>query len=183
MITDERINGFAQPHDPLPARHREHGRLCSAGTGAGPERFRLFRSQPLDAARLAEALRHAGRRTGRLRRRRAAVSYTHLQSIGNASFVASFFTVSRPTVVANGNNSLATPAPIAAALVTPPPVDGSYSLALNGAGTLYTLTRQSDGTAWTGASLAALQAAVPVGEGLTLTGSVVAAGALSLIHI
>ncbi|MBK7327369.1 MAG: flagellar hook-associated protein FlgK [Propionivibrio sp.] len=99
------------------------------------------------------------------------------QSIGNAGFVANFFTVSQPTVIANGNNSVVTPATISAALVTPPPIDGSYTLDLNGAGTLYTLTRQSDGTAWNGASLAALQAAVPASEGLALTGATVAAGA------
>ena len=99
------------------------------------------------------------------------------QSIGNAGFVANFFTVSQPTVIANGNNSVVTPATISAALVTPPPIDGSYTLDLNGAGTLYTLTRQSDGTAWNGASLAALQAAVPASEGLALTGATAAAGA------
>ncbi|MBK7355538.1 flagellar hook-associated protein FlgK [Propionivibrio sp.] len=99
------------------------------------------------------------------------------QSIGDVNFAANFFTVSTPTVIANGNNSSVTPGTIAAALVTPPPIDGSYTLGLNGAGTLYTLTRQSDGTAWTGATLAALQAAVPAGEALTLTGAVVAAGA------
>lgn len=95
------------------------------------------------------------------------------QSIGNANFAANFFTVSPPTVIASKGNSIVTPATLSAALVSPPPIDGSYSLALNGAGTLYTLTRQSDGTVWTGATLAAL----PASEGLALTGATVAAGA------
>lgn len=99
------------------------------------------------------------------------------QSIGSAGFAASFFTLSQPTVIANGNNSPVTPATISAALVTPPPIDGSYTLALNGAGSIYTLTRQSDGTAWSAASLVALQAAVPASEGLVLTGASLAAGA------
>ena len=101
------------------------------------------------------------------------------QSIGGASFAASFFTVSQPTVIANGNNSLVTPGVISAALVTPPPIDGVYTLA-NVAGT-YSLTRQSDGTVWSGASLAALQttvqAALPASEVLVLSGATVAAGA------
>lgn len=103
------------------------------------------------------------------------------QSIGSANFAANFFTVSQPTVIASTGNSIVTPATISASLVTPPPIDGSYALALNGAGTLYTLTRQSDGTAWTGATLAALQAAVPATEGLALTGATVAAGATTQV--
>jgi flagellar hook-associated protein 1 len=99
------------------------------------------------------------------------------QSTGDAGFAANFFTILAPKVIANQNNSVAGAAVISAALVNPPPIDGSYTLALNGAGNLYTLTRQSDGTAWTGATLAALQAAVPSSENLTLTGATVAAGA------
>lgn len=99
------------------------------------------------------------------------------QSIGDTNFAANFFTISSPTVIANGNNSLVAPATISASLVTPPPIDGHYGLSLNGAGTVYTLTRQSDGTAWTGATLAALQAALPASEGVLLTGATVAAGA------
>ncbi len=102
------------------------------------------------------------------------------QSTGSANFVGDFFSVSAPTVMANGLNSAVSQATISAALVTPPPVDGRFSLALNAGGTLYTLTRQSDGMAWTGATLAALQANVPASEGLALNGApapVVAAGA------
>jgi flagellar hook-associated protein 1 FlgK len=101
------------------------------------------------------------------------------QSTGSANFAANFFNVPQPTVIANGVNSAVTPATITASLL-PPSLDGAYSLALNGAGTAYTLTRQSDGTAWTGGTLALLQAAVPASEGLTLNGvplPVVAAGA------
>ncbi len=103
------------------------------------------------------------------------------QSTGNANFAANFFTVPQPKVIANGSNSAVTPATVSASFVTPPPIAGSYSLSLNAAGTLYTLTRQSDGTAWTGATLAALQAAVPATENLTLTGATVAAGASTQI--
>lgn len=106
------------------------------------------------------------------------------QSNGDANFVGDFFTVPVPTVIGSSRNSSpttvppnATPAVLSAALVSPPPIDGSYSLDLDGAGTLYTLTRQSDGQQWTGATLAALQGVVPASEGLTLTGAVVAAGA------
>jgi flagellar hook-associated protein 1 FlgK len=97
------------------------------------------------------------------------------QSTGDANFVANFFTVSQPKVIANASNSSVTPATVSASFVTPPPIAGSYTLA-NVAGT-YTLTRQSDGTAWTGATLAALQVAVPASENVTLTGASVAPGA------
>lgn len=97
------------------------------------------------------------------------------QSAGDANFAAKFFTVSPPTVIANARNSSVTPAAVTASFVTPPPIAGSYTLA-NVAGA-YTLTRQSDGTVWTGASLVALQAAVPVSENVTLTGASVAPGA------
>ena len=97
------------------------------------------------------------------------------QSTGDANFAANFFTVSQPKVIANASNSSVTPATVSASFVTPPPIAGSYTLA-NVAGT-YTLTRQSDGTAWTGATLAALQVAVPASENVTLTGASVAPGA------
>ncbi len=104
------------------------------------------------------------------------------QSVGDGGFAAAFFTLAAPRVVANQNNSVAGAAVISATLVTPPPIDGSYTLARNGAGTLYTLTRQSDGQAWTGATPAALQAALPTSEGLTLTGVTVAAGASTQVY-
>jgi len=97
------------------------------------------------------------------------------QSIGSAGFAADFFTVSQPTVSATTGNSGGSAGVITESLVTPPPIDGSYTLQ-NAAGT-YTLTRQSDGTAWTAVGLVALQAAVPASEGLTLTGATVASGA------
>lgn len=94
------------------------------------------------------------------------------QSSGDANFMANFFNISQPTVSANSRNTGT--AVVSSALVTPPPIDGYYSLTRSGAG--YTLTRQSDGQAWTQASLAALQAAVPASEGLTLTGATLAVG-------
>ena len=101
------------------------------------------------------------------------------QSVGDANFADEFFTLSAPKVVANANNSTVTPAVITSTLVAPS-IDGYYTLALNAAGTTYTLTRQSDGTAWTGGTLAALKTTVDVdllpSEDLRLTGATVAAG-------
>ena len=96
------------------------------------------------------------------------------QTVGEGSFASNFFSTSAPQVTANSlNTGVAT---LTANFVNPPPIGGYYTLALNGAGTTYSLTRQSDGTQWTGASLAALQAAIPASAGLTLTSSVLAAG-------
>jgi flagellar hook-associated protein 1 FlgK len=98
------------------------------------------------------------------------------QSTGDANFKADFFTISQPTVIANDRNSSV--ATLTATLAAPS-IDGRYTLA-NVAGT-YSLTRQSDGTVWSGATLAALQttvqAALPASEFLVLTGATVAAGA------
>ncbi|MBL0166802.1 MAG: flagellar hook-associated protein FlgK [Propionivibrio sp.] len=101
------------------------------------------------------------------------------QSIGNANFAANFFNVSPPTVIASTGNSIVSPATISASLVTPPPIDGTYTLS-NVAGT-YSLTRQSDGTVWTAASPAALQLVVPATEGLDLNGAILAAGATTQV--
>ncbi|MBI2307806.1 MAG: flagellar hook-associated protein FlgK [Rhodocyclales bacterium] len=96
------------------------------------------------------------------------------QVSGEGSFVGNFFTLAQPRVTANTLNTGG--ASISASFVSPPPINGTYSLALDGAGTTYTLTRQSDGTQWSAGSLAALQAAVPSADGLTLTSAVLAAG-------
>lgn len=96
------------------------------------------------------------------------------QATGEGSFVGNFFSVSQPQVIANSLNTGG--GSVSASFVNPPPINGYYTLALNGAGTTYSLTRQSDGTQWSAGSLAALQAAVPSSEGLTLTSSVLAAG-------
>ena len=97
------------------------------------------------------------------------------QSTGDANFVSDFFTVSQPKVYANTNNGGTA---VLTASLSAPSFDGAYSLALDGAGTTYTLTRQSDGTVWQGASLAALQGVIPASEGITLglPGLTVAAG-------
>lgn len=102
------------------------------------------------------------------------------QAVGEGSFVGNFFSTSAPQVTANSLN--AGVATVTASFVNPPPISGYYTLALNGAGTTYSLTRQSDGTQWTGASLAALQAAVPASAGLTLTSAVLAAGQSSSVQ-
>jgi flagellar hook-associated protein 1 FlgK len=98
------------------------------------------------------------------------------QSVGNANFKADFFTISQPAVLADSRN---TSAAVLTAALAAPSIDGRYTLA-NVAGT-YSLTRQSDGTVWSGATLAALQttvqAALPASELLVLTGAAVAAGA------
>ncbi len=98
------------------------------------------------------------------------------QSIGDANFKTDFFTISSPTVLANNGN---TSAAVLTATLAAPSIDGRYTLA-NVAGT-YSLTRQSDGVVWTGATLGALQAtvlaALPASEVLTLTGATVAVGA------
>jgi len=96
------------------------------------------------------------------------------QSIGDTNFAADFFTISQPNVMANSRN---TSAAVLTATLTPPSIDGRYTLA-NVAG-IFSLTRQSDGTVWTGVApggLPELQAAVPVSEGVTLTGATVAPG-------
>lgn len=96
------------------------------------------------------------------------------QVVGEGSFVGNFFSVSAPQVTASSQNTGV--ATLSASFVTPPPINGNYTLALDGAGTTYSLTRQSDGTQWTAASLAALDAAVPTAEGLDLTSASLAAG-------
>jgi len=97
------------------------------------------------------------------------------QTAGTGNFTANFFTVSEPKVTASTRNNALTSAVVTASLAAPS-IDGSYSLALNAAGTSYTLTRQSDGTTWQAGDLAALQALVPASEGLTLTAPTVTAG-------
>ncbi len=96
------------------------------------------------------------------------------QAVGEGSFASNFFTLATPRVTANSLNTGG--ASLSASFVSPPPVRGVYNLALDGAGTTYTLTRQSDGTQWSAGSLAALQAAIPAGEGLDVTSAVLGAG-------
>ncbi len=97
------------------------------------------------------------------------------QSTGDTNFASDFFKISSPTVLSNSRN---TSGAVLTATLAAPSIDGRYTLA-NVAGT-YSLTRQSDGSVWSGASLAALQttvqAALPANELLVLTGATVAAG-------
>lgn len=97
------------------------------------------------------------------------------QAAGQGNFQGNFFTISSPIVLSNANNTGT--ADIQASFINPPPINGHYTLD-NGVTTAgsYTLTRISDGQQWSGATLAALQAALPAGEGLTVTGATVGAG-------
>lgn len=84
---------------------------------------------------------------------------------GDAGFVGDFFTISQPRVVGNANNGAGSPT-ISATLTSPPPSNGTnfytdltgsdYSLTYDGAN--LTLTRIADNKAWTGASVAAINA-------------------------
>ena len=108
------------------------------------------------------------------------------QSIGDADFEADFFTISQPRVLANNRN---TSAAVLTASLAAPSIDGRYTLTRDAAVAApftFTLTRQSDGQIWagtggptTGDALTALQttvqAALPAGELLVLTGATVAA--------
>jgi flagellar hook-associated protein 1 FlgK len=81
---------------------------------------------------------------------------------GSANFVANFFNVPTPTVAANTLNPATSPT-VSVAYTTPPPFNGNfytdltnsdYRLDYNGAN--LTLTRLSDNTQWSGATVAAL---------------------------
>ncbi len=97
------------------------------------------------------------------------------QSKGDANFIADFFKLSPPAVTASSRNSLADQAVVTATLM-PPSIDGYYTLSREAAGASYSLTRQSDGQTWSGATLAELQANLPGSEPVTVSGAVVAAG-------
>ena len=96
------------------------------------------------------------------------------QALGEGSFVANFFTVSQPQVVANSlNTSVAT---VTATFTSPTAATGGgfytsltnsdYRLTYDGAN--YTLTRLSDNQAWTNATIGGLSTAVSATEGFTL---------------
>lgn len=102
------------------------------------------------------------------------------QSIGVGTFQKDFFTLSQPLVIAHTQNPGT--ATVTATFVSPPPIDGQYTLARNasGAGSVYELKRLSDGMVWqstdTPPTLATLTTLgtppVPLSasEGLVLTG-------------
>ena len=100
------------------------------------------------------------------------------QTTGVGTFQNNFFNISQPVVIANTQNTGT--ATVSSTFVSPPSIDGVYSLARTGAG--YTLTRESDGQVWSNATLAGLQAAVPTSEGLTLTGANVAVGGSTQVY-
>ena len=178
--------------------------LVATPSSADPSRFTIGLTNGVGTQEMPESLISGGSLSGLLRFRSESLDRTNNelgrnaaslaltfnaqnalgqdqlgQSAGDAQFVSDFFTLSASKVVANTRNSAVNPANVTAALV-PPSINGYYTLALNAAGTDYTLTRQSDGQSWTATSLALLQAAVPSSEGLTLNGTpapVVAAGA------
>jgi flagellar hook-associated protein 1 FlgK len=86
---------------------------------------------------------------------------------GDASFIADFFSLGSPTVVANTNNPAGT-ADVSASFVSPSySDDGTFYTNLTTSdyrlqydGTNLTLTRLSDNTTWTGATVAALNSAI-----------------------
>lgn len=95
---------------------------------------------------------------------------------GDSGFVADFFKVGTPTVIANSNNSGT--AVIQSQFVTNLGTDSSgafytnlttsdYRLSYNG--TTYTLTRLSDNVAWSNASLNALSTTVSGSEGFSVS--------------
>ena len=105
---------------------------------------------------------------------------------GDANFVANFFTVPTPKVVANSLNPAASPT-VTASFTSPPPFNGNFytdltngDYRLQSDGTTLTLTRLTDNVSWTGASVAALNAAVaasssgPQGFNIASSGALVA---------
>lgn len=90
--------------------------------------------------------------------------------LGNVSddpnFKANFFNLAPPAVLRSTSNT--GNAVVQASFVSPPPIKGYYTLSLDGTGTNYTLTRQSDGQQWTSTSLATLGTTVSEAEGFTL---------------
>ena len=90
---------------------------------------------------------------------------------GNAG--VDFFTISSPTVIASSGTASTSSI---TAVLSAPSMDGVYTLSKATAADPYILTRQSDGQAWSNATLAGLQAAVPASEGLELSSAVVVTG-------
>ena len=103
----------------------------------------------------------------------------HGQKAGDAGFIGQFFSISGPVVKANVLN---TGNGIVEARFAPPSIDGVYTLAFNAAGDTYTLTRQSDGTAWNAADLATLQAALPSDAKINVTGATLANGSTTSLY-
>lgn len=101
---------------------------------------------------------------------------------GSANFVGNFFNVPTPKVVASTLNTATNPT-VSVAYTSPPPFNGNfytdltnsdYRLNYNGAN--LTLTRLSDNTQWTGATVAALNTALATGpagpQGFSLNAAV-----------
>ena len=98
------------------------------------------------------------------------------QGAGIGTYVSKFFTLSEPRVVANAHNSTVTQGVVSATLAAPS-IDGYYTLALDGTGTTYSLTRQSDGKVWSATSLLGLNAKVQISEKIDLTDTGLTVGA------
>ena len=97
------------------------------------------------------------------------------QTSSTAGFQADFFTVSQPKVLASST----TAATVTASFLPPAgdPATGNFKTNLTGSdyvlrgdGSNLTLTRQSDGKAWTAATVAALNTSIAT-EGFSITGS------------
>lgn len=111
---------------------------------------------------------------------------------GDANFVADFFTMQAPRVLANANNDPASPS-VSADFTVPPPHNGSnfysdltgsdYRLTYDGAN--LTLTRLTDGTTWSGVDITAINTALaadPQGFSLSATAGAFTAGDSFLIQ-
>ncbi|HJW26033.1 MAG TPA: flagellar hook-associated protein FlgK [Rhodocyclaceae bacterium] len=136
-----------------------------------------FRSESLDPA-LNEIGRVAASMALTFNAQQALGQDLQGRAAGDTGFAANFFDMTNmgPSAIKNAHNT--GNGVLQAAFVSPPPMGGTYTLS-NTAGT-YTLTRQSDGKTWTGASPAGVVDAngdaPPVSEGLNLAGATVAPG-------
>ena len=148
--------------------------LISGGTLGG---LLAFRSESLDHA-MNELGRNAASLALTFNAQNALGQDLLGQTTGVGTFQNNFFNLSQPVVTANTQNTGT--ASVSSTFVSPPPIDGGYSLARTGAG--YTLTRESDGQVWSNATLAGLQGAVPASEGLTLTGANIAVGGSTQVY-
>lgn len=136
--------------------------LLTGGTVAGLLRFR---SESLDGA--FNALGQVAASVALTVNAQHALGQDQLGNVaGDASFQSNFFNLASPTVLRSSTNT--GNAVVQASFVSPPPINGYYTLSLDGTGTNYTLTRQSDGKQWTSSSLATLGSTVSAAEGFTL---------------
>lgn len=137
-----------------------------------------FRSQSLDAAYNQVGMIAAS--VAQTYNAQNALGQDQLGNVaGSAGFVANFFSVSQPTVMANSANAAGGPT-VSASFDTPTPYNGTsfytnltasdYKLSYDGSN--FKLTRLSDNTSWSGASVSAINTALAsTPQGFTLSES------------